>query len=102
MEFPHLQKIFAKYGGDDFTVFSVEKTNRPELSKEFVLEHGATFPVVVDTARVARESYELLGVPTTFMIDRQGRYIFRHLGFSEGDEVMLEDEIRLLMGEGAS
>lgn len=101
MEFPHLQKIYARYGGDDFTIFSVETTNRPELSKEFVQEFGATFPVVVDTARAAREAYELIGVPSSFVIDREGRYIFRHLGFSEGDEVMIEDEIRLLMDMGA-
>ena len=97
MEFPHLQEIYATYQGDDFELLAVETSNRPELAKEFVEKHGATFPIAIDDAEMSREAYELLGVPTTFMIDREGKIIFRHLGFSPGDEEMLDAELRMLL-----
>jgi hypothetical protein len=97
VEFPHLQEIHEAYGGDDFSVLAVETTNRPELAREFVQDHGATFPVLLDDQKVSRERFELVGVPTSLLIDRQGNVIFRHLGFSEGQEEMLEAEVQLLL-----
>lgn len=100
MEFPHLQEIYARYAGEEFTILSVETTNRPQLAREMIDEFGATFPVVVDEERVAGEKYGLIGVPTTWMVDRQGRIVFRHLGFSPGDEEMLRAEVELLLRDG--
>lgn len=102
MEFPHLQQIYATHRSDDFELLAVETTNRSELAKEFVKKYGATFPIATDDAKMSRERFELLGVPTTFLIDREGRIIFRHLGFSQGDEKMLEAEIRLLLERDAA
>ncbi len=97
MEFPHIQEIWAEHGGDDFVVLSVETTNRPELARAFVEKYGATFPVAMDEEKSARETFELVGVPTTLMIDRQGNVIFRHLGFSEGNEEMFKAELEILL-----
>lgn len=99
MEFPHLVEIYKAHGGDKFTVLTVETTNRPALAKEFVAEFGATFPVLVDEPKISRELFELVGVPTTLLIDRQGKVVFRHLGFSPGHEKMLEAEVGILLGE---
>lgn len=99
MEFPHLQEIYKAHGGDDFTVLSIETTNRPELAKEMVAEFGATFPVLIDEEKVSREIFGLVGVPTTLLIDREGKVIFRHLGFMPGHEKMLEAEVGILLGE---
>jgi len=37
------------------------------------------------------------GNPTTYIIDREGRVLSYHLGFQEGDEVELEEEITDLL-----
>ena len=97
MEYPHLVDLYKRYGGPDFVIFGVEGTNRPQLAKEFLEEMGVTFPVVMDDQKVAREIYEIKGYPTTYLIDRDGRIIFRHLGFSEGKEKTFEAEIQLLL-----
>ncbi len=41
--------------------------------------------------------YKIVYTPTTFVIDRLGRAVFIHVGFAEGQEKMLEKEIRLLL-----
>ncbi|MBD3161955.1 MAG: redoxin domain-containing protein [Candidatus Eisenbacteria bacterium] len=100
MEFPHLQEIYAEHGGADFTILAVEVSNRPEMAKEMVDEIGAEFPVLVDEDEAAGESYGLRGYPTTWMIDREGRIVFQHLGFSPGDQAMLRAEVELLLEGG--
>ncbi|MDM7916314.1 MAG: TlpA family protein disulfide reductase [Candidatus Eisenbacteria bacterium] len=101
MEYPHLQQIYARRGGDDFTILSVETTNRPQLAREFVQKVGATFPIVLDVDKKMHDLYSLEGVPYNLVIDRDGRVIFRHLGFAEGGEETLDAEIAyLLEGKG--
>lgn len=99
MEYPHLQEIYARRGGDDFTILSIETTNRPELAKKFADEIGARFPILLDENKQARTVYGLQGVPTNLLIDRQGRVVFRHLGFSKGQEKILDAEIQYLLDQ---
>jgi hypothetical protein len=40
--------------------------------------------------------FKIQGTPTNLVIDRQGRIIFRHLGFSPGSEKILAAEIEML------
>jgi hypothetical protein len=96
VEYPHLQEIYAKHGGDDFTILSIETTNRPELAKKFVQEVGAAFPILLDEKRQSGEVFQLVGVPTNLLIDTEGNVVFRHLGFAPGHEKILEAEVRYL------
>lgn len=102
MEYPHLQEIFKQHGGNDFTILSIETTNRPELARKFVEQVGATFPIVLDDQKTAGTTFQLQGVPTNLLIDRDGNVIFRHLGFAPGHEKILEAEVKLLMGSGST
>jgi hypothetical protein len=99
VEYPHLQEIFARRGGDDFTILSIETTNRPELARKFVDEVGAKFPIILDEKKEARNVFALQGVPTNLLIDREGRVVFRHLGFSEGHEKILDAEVQVLLDQ---
>ena len=58
---------------------------------------GATFPIVLDDQKISREVFKIQGTPTNLVIDRQGRIIFRHLGFGPGSEEILKAEIEMLM-----
>jgi cytochrome c biogenesis protein CcmG/thiol:disulfide interchange protein DsbE len=56
-----------------------------------------TYPVILD-ARPVFERYGVRGIPTTFVIDREGRITLRHVGFDPGQEKELEAEARRLLG----
>lgn len=58
---------------------------------------GATFPIVLDDQKISRGVYKIQGTPTNLVIDRQGRIVFRHLGFGPGSEKILKAEIEMLM-----
>jgi len=97
VEFPHLVELYNTYKSQGFTVVAVDGTNRPHLAAPFIKETKAAFPVLMDDKDVAGGLYAIKGYPTTFMIDKEGRIIFRHLGFAEGKEKAMEREIQLLL-----
>ncbi len=97
MEYPHLQKIQAERVGKDFTILSIDTANRADLDKSFLKELGITFPVMLDDQKISQGVYKIEGTPTDLLIDRQGRIIFRHIGFSPGQEKVLGAEIATLL-----
>ena len=59
-------------------------------------------PVLLDDQEISREKYGVFATPTTFIVDQYGRAIFKHIGYVEGEEVMLEREIELLLKREAT
>ena len=103
--FPYLQKVYDKYRGNDRVVILAVNTwesetgkAREALVKKFIDENRYTFPVLLDEGVV--EKYGVNGIPTKFVIDRNGRIQFRKIG-AEGEEMLqnLSAQIDLLLGE---
>jgi thioredoxin-related protein len=58
---------------------------------------GTTFPVVLDDQKLSRSLYGVRATPTNIFIDRQGRMIFRVIGYGPGMEKGLAADIEVLL-----
>ena len=59
------------------------------------------YPVLLDADPVFRQ-YGVQGIPATFIIDRQGKVVNRHVGFSPGMEKTLEEDVKQLLTPNAA
>jgi peroxiredoxin len=66
-----------------------------QVVQEFVDKNGIKFPVALDTAQVAQRYGGVTGIPTTFVIDRQGRVAKKQVGLV--DETWFENTITPLL-----
>ena len=75
-EAPELEKdIWQAYKARDVVVLGVAiwaHDNPTKRAEEFAREFKLTFPVLVDAENKVAEMYKVIGVPTTFIIDREG------------------------------
>ena len=75
-EAPELEKdIWQAYRERDVVVLGVAtwaRDNPTKRAEEFAREFKLTFPVLVDAENKVAEMYRVNGVPTTFIIDREG------------------------------
>lgn len=80
-EMPSLQTLYRKFEDDDFEIVAVslDKEGAPVV-KQFAERHRLTFAMVVDPRGTTEESYRLMGVPETYVIDKDGIIIERVLG----------------------
>ncbi len=95
-EIPSFIKLQEKYQDQGLTVVGVSFDEMGmEVVKPFIREMGINYPVVmVDEAlEMAYGGNQLL--PTTYIIDRQGRYATRHVGYT--DYATLEADIKPLL-----
>jgi cytochrome c biogenesis protein CcmG/thiol:disulfide interchange protein DsbE len=73
-EAPTLRKLSAALAGKA-TVVAVDWDDAGGPARAFVRKHGWTFPVLADTSGTAGEKYGLVGLPTSFVVDPQGRIV---------------------------
>jgi peroxiredoxin len=74
-EAPTLRKLSATVAGKA-TVVAVDWDDASGPARAFVREHGWTFPVLADTTGTVGESYGVAtGLPTSFVLDPQGRIV---------------------------
>jgi cytochrome c biogenesis protein CcmG/thiol:disulfide interchange protein DsbE len=75
MAIPHLIELQKKFGGQNFTVVGVSLDQQgPDVVRPFAQQWNLNYPVVVDTdGSLARAYGGIRAIPTTLVIDRQGR-----------------------------
>jgi peroxiredoxin len=101
VELPRLEPIWQSYKDKGFTIVAVERSRDTERAKKFIAENGLTFHFLENgqgEAEVVRKEFGVTTFPTSFLIDRQGRVLYVHIGFEAGDEKELEARVRSLLG----
>ena len=81
IEMPHLQELFEAHADKSFVILAVSLDDPFEPdAPAFAAELGLTFPVLKGTAEVNEAYGGITAIPTTFVIDRQGRIAETLLG----------------------
>jgi thiol-disulfide isomerase/thioredoxin len=86
-EMPTLERLQAELGGPDFEVvaLSIDRNGQPVV-KKFYEELGLReLGMYIDSSGKAPRELNALGVPTTLLIDREGKEVGRLLGPAEWD-----------------
>ena len=82
-EMPSMQKLFNKADKSKFVMLAVNIGQDIKAVKEFAEENKYTFPILLDREGVIADKYHVSGIPTTFVIDQQGRIMNRVVGSRE-------------------
>jgi thiol-disulfide isomerase/thioredoxin len=97
-EIPMLNELHRTYGSEGLTILAISEEN-PEVVREFAEEVGVEYANLIDRGDVSQR-YEVLGLPTAFLIDREGRIVETYMG--EKPREQLEERIRELLDQPAS
>lgn len=90
-EIPVLQRLHEQLAAEGLEVVgvSIDVGGAQSYVREFANEFGVTYPIWHDPdARIAN-TFRTVGVPTTFLIDREGIIRWRHLGPVRADDPTL-------------
>ncbi len=78
-EMPLFKRVYEKYKKKGFEILAVSTDSSVDPVKKFVKEHGISFTVLMDDGKVS-STYGIQGLPTSFLIDRDGRILKVRLG----------------------
>lgn len=95
-EIPDLVGLQNKYKDQLQIIGLVVDDDDPDPIKKFVDQFGINYPVAVATDALRVEYGGIPALPTSFLLDAQGRVVQKHEGLH--DPVLYEVEIRSLLG----
>jgi peroxiredoxin len=98
-EMPLLNKLFEKYRASGFTLLGVNVDEDGRNAANLAGQLGVKFPVLLDSDKAVSKAYALSAMPSTLLIDRDGRVRHVHQGYRPGYEVEYDKQIRSLLKE---
>jgi len=108
-EMPSMQKVYERHRDDGLQILAVAVDDDPGvrqedgrivgLVSEFVDRLGVTFPVVVDPTGETERRFGTEYLPTTILIDREGRIRAREIGGRFWDQEPFIDMVESLLEE---
>ena len=80
-------------------IFAVSTDQAQNINKvkPLVDNHGWTYDVLLDTNSEFMKALGIQMIPATFVLDGNGKIVYRHVGYNEGEEQELIEKVRELV-----
>lgn len=91
--FPWMNELQSRYGSQGLQVVAVNLDAKPEDARRFLEMQPASFAVAFDPKGQTPRLYGVKGMPSSFLIGRDGKVLWRHTGFKGSDKAELEQQI---------
>jgi peroxiredoxin len=98
-EMPQLDRLYEKYHAAGFQLLGVNVDEDVRNAAGVSSKLGLHFPVLLDTEKRVSHLYDLSTMPSTVLIDRDGRVRYIHRGYKDGYEQTYDEQIRELLRE---
>ena len=95
--FPWLNEMQSKYKDQGLVVVAINLDKDYDKIEEFLGKYPGNFTVAYDPEGKTAEQFKVMGMPSSYLIDRNGQIHMSHIGFKESDADKLETEIRNLL-----
>lgn len=94
-EMPSLDRLQAQLGGPAFEVVALSIDRSPQAVREFYQQYGIrALALYIDPSTEVTSTLGTVGLPTTVLVDGEGRELWRRVGPAEWDAPAEVAEIR--------
>lgn len=98
-EMPLLEALHQRYEPLGFTLLGINVDEDSALADKFLQGMPVSFPILYDRTNSVSKAYDVIAMPTTVIVDREGRVRFVHYGYEAGYENDYQDQVRTLIRE---
>ena len=98
-EMPSMERLSQVFKGQPLVVLAVDVGEDPDTIETFTsqLDTTLTFPILLDTRSHSMRAWKVAGLPTTFLVDKQGRIVASAVGGREFDHPEIVKTVRALV-----
>lgn len=91
--FPWLNTMHDKYGPEGLVIVGVNLDMERADAQRFLEEYPADFSIVYDANQALAREYEVVAMPSSYVIGRDGQLAAKHMGY----KVRQQDEYEALI-----
>lgn len=91
--FPFLTGLQQEYGERGLRVVGVNLDEKIADAEKFLSDYPAGFTIVADLSKQCAKEFDVIAMPSSYLIDREGIVRYIHRGFRQGET----KELRLIV-----
>lgn len=91
--FPWMNSINKQYQQQGLRVLSVNLDANATLATKFLEKNPADFSIIYDAKGSLAKRFQLKGMPSSYLFNRQGELISTHIGFNDEKQRQYQAEI---------
>lgn len=91
--FPWMNRLQRKFSRDRFEVVTINLDSKRAPMMQFLEHVPAEFTIYHDASGKIAEAFKLPGMPTSYIIGKDGKPVSRHIGFYSDKTADIEKEI---------
>ncbi len=95
-EMPSMQRAWEKLQQEGIMMLAVNVGEDEDTIFQFTANYPVEFPLLMDLDSKIIGEWPVRGLPTTFVVDPQGRLAYRAIGGREWDEAELLQQVKAL------
>jgi len=96
---PWMKQMQQAYSEQGLVIIAVNVDAEPELADAFLAKNPIGFKVVFDPRGVIAQQYQLKGMPSSFLIGRDGELKASHVGFFNNQKPRYQAQIEALLAQ---
>lgn len=97
--FPWMNDMQQKYANSGLQIIAINLDTERDLAQTFLSKVPTNIPVIYDPQGKIASDYKLLGMPSSYFIDKKGRLRISHKGFFSDKTPQYEQQLLLLLNE---
>lgn len=94
---PLYNAMYHEYKDQGLEIVAINVDNPIEDGLDFLIDTPLDFLIPADPDGVTAELFEVIGMPTSYLIAPDGTVKLVHMGFRDGDIELIEEEITKLL-----
>jgi thiol-disulfide isomerase/thioredoxin len=97
--FPHMREVYKAFKSDQFEIYSISIDQDKVAWLKAVKEENNPWLQSLDIKNVSQSGFAVTGVPSTFLIDPQGKIMAKEVGFDPNGGSEIEKKLTQLFGK---
>lgn len=95
-ELPSMNRAWKKVKDDNIEMLAINVGEDEDTIFTFLGDNPIDFPVLLDETGDMIKTWPVRGLPTTFVLDSEGRLVYQAIGGREWDSDALLEKVRML------
>ncbi|BBL75928.1 TlpA disulfide reductase family protein [Methylomagnum ishizawai] len=97
--FPFMNELHREFQAQGLEIIALNLDEEAQDAQDFLKKYPASFPIASDPQGKCPQKFDVKAMPTSFLVDRQGKIRHVHMGFRDGDKAAIKQQVQALLNE---
>jgi len=94
---PQYESLYKNLASEHFLILAVNLDEQRDDAEHFLKNHPVSYPVLLDPSGDSAREWSLSVMPSSYLVDAQGRLAYIYVGFEKSHMEKIEHDIKELL-----